>query len=74
MNKTTIPQEYWLAIQENNAAYDGQFYYGVTTTNIVCRPSCRSRVPKRENIAIYRQLETAVHEAFGHASAASQMT
>lgn len=64
MNKTTIPQEYWLAIQANNAAYDGHFYYGVKTTNIVCRPSCRSRVPKRENVAIYQELQTAIKEGY----------
>ena len=32
--------EKWQAVHQNNAAYDGRFYYGVKTTGIFCRPSC----------------------------------
>jgi AraC family transcriptional regulator of adaptative response/methylated-DNA-[protein]-cysteine methyltransferase len=35
------------------AAGDGRFWYGVATTRIYCRPSCRSRAPHRDNIRIF---------------------
>jgi AraC family transcriptional regulator of adaptative response / methylphosphotriester-DNA alkyltransferase methyltransferase len=45
--------EYWEAIATCNAAYDGVFFYGVKTTGIFCRPSCKSRTPKKENVLIF---------------------
>ena len=32
---------------------DGAFWYGVATTGIYCRPSCRSKAPRRENLRIF---------------------
>lgn len=32
---------------------DGDFWYGVATTGIYCRPSCRSKAPLRENIRVF---------------------
>lgn len=43
----------WKAVRENDAAADGTFFYAVRTTGIYCRPSCRSRRPKRENAAFF---------------------
>jgi AraC family transcriptional regulator of adaptative response/methylated-DNA-[protein]-cysteine methyltransferase len=40
----------WQAVKNNNADYDGSFIYAVKTTGIYCRPSCNSRLPKRENV------------------------
>jgi AraC family transcriptional regulator, regulatory protein of adaptative response / methylphosphotriester-DNA alkyltransferase methyltransferase len=42
----------WQAVVAGDEHYDGRFYYGVTTTKIYCRPSCRSKLPKQEN-AVY---------------------
>jgi AraC family transcriptional regulator, regulatory protein of adaptative response / methylated-DNA-[protein]-cysteine methyltransferase len=44
---------YWRAVAENDARFDGAFYMGVKTTGIYCRPSCRARTPKRENVAFF---------------------
>ncbi len=33
--------------------FDGQFFVGVKTTGIYCRPICPANSPKRENIAFY---------------------
>ena len=44
---------YWQAVRTNDARFDGAFYLGVKTTGIYCRPSCRARTPKRENIAFF---------------------
>lgn len=59
-----IPQEYWKAIVENDSSYDDRFYYGVKTTRIFCRPSCKSRVPNRENVRIFQDAEQALAEKY----------
>ncbi|MDU0202712.1 bifunctional transcriptional activator/DNA repair enzyme AdaA [Paenibacillus sp. MAH-36] len=59
-----MQDRYWQAIIGNDASYDGTFYYAVTTTGIFCRPSCKSRVPKRENVRVFPDRQTAVAEHF----------
>ena len=46
-------QEMWEAVQRSDADYDGLFFYAVKTTGIFCRPSCRSKPPKRENLRYF---------------------
>lgn len=46
-------QEKWDAVINNDAAYDGVFYYGVASTKIFCRPSCKSKKPLRENTVFF---------------------
>ncbi len=36
-----------------DAAHDGQFYFGVRTTGVYCRPSCAARRPLRKNVEFY---------------------
>ncbi|MBC1811580.1 methylphosphotriester-DNA--protein-cysteine methyltransferase family protein [Listeria booriae] len=55
-----VTEEQWRAICENDARYDGKFFYAVSSTRIFCRPSCKSRVPRRENVSIFRNLEDAM--------------
>ncbi|SDD56758.1 AraC family transcriptional regulator, regulatory protein of adaptative response / methylphosphotriester-DNA alkyltransferase methyltransferase [Paenibacillus sp. UNCCL117] len=55
-----ITEERWRAILENNAAYDGQFFYAVRTTGIFCRPSCKSRPPRPDHISLFRTAEQAM--------------
>jgi AraC family transcriptional regulator of adaptative response / methylphosphotriester-DNA alkyltransferase methyltransferase len=52
------------AILNRDTKYDGKYYTGVKTTGIFCRPSCRSRTPKRENIDLYTSREAAVEAGF----------
>ncbi|MCP3763927.1 bifunctional transcriptional activator/DNA repair enzyme AdaA [Domibacillus sp. A3M-37] len=59
-----IPEEYWQAIADCNSAYDDTFFYGVETTGIFCRPSCKSRVPKKENVRILKNAHIALQENF----------
>lgn len=54
---------YWQAVRANDARFDGAFYFGVKTTGIYCRPSCRARTPKRENVAFFSTWNDA--EKFG---------
>jgi AraC family transcriptional regulator of adaptative response/methylated-DNA-[protein]-cysteine methyltransferase len=43
----------WNAVLSKDKAKDGQFYFGVKTTGIYCRPSCPSRRPLRKNVVFY---------------------
>ncbi|MBB3111181.1 AraC family transcriptional regulator of adaptative response / methylphosphotriester-DNA alkyltransferase methyltransferase [Paenibacillus phyllosphaerae] len=53
------PEEAWKAIIGNDAAYNSRFLYAVVTTGIFCRPSCKSKPPKRENVRIFPDAKTA---------------
>lgn len=53
-------EEKWQASQACNPAYDGRFFYGVKTTGIFCRPSCKSKSPKRENVVFFDTAGQAV--------------
>jgi AraC family transcriptional regulator of adaptative response / methylphosphotriester-DNA alkyltransferase methyltransferase len=64
LKKTTIPADYWNAITGCDASYDDTFFYGVTTTGIFCRPSCKSRVPNQENVRIFKNAYMALKEKF----------
>jgi AraC family transcriptional regulator of adaptative response/methylated-DNA-[protein]-cysteine methyltransferase len=54
---------FWQAVKTNDARFDGTFFLGVKTTGIYCRPSCRARLPKRENVDFYASAADA--EAVG---------
>jgi AraC family transcriptional regulator of adaptative response/methylated-DNA-[protein]-cysteine methyltransferase len=49
----TTDETRWRAIVERAPEADGQFFYGVTTTGIYCRPACASRKPRRENVRFF---------------------
>jgi AraC family transcriptional regulator, regulatory protein of adaptative response / methylated-DNA-[protein]-cysteine methyltransferase len=46
-------EDCWEAVQRRDSSFDGQFYYGVLTTGVFCRPGCRGRTPNRENVRFY---------------------
>lgn len=54
----------WEVIVNCHRTFDGVYYYGVMTTGIFCRPSCRSRTPIRENVRIFRSAEDASAAGF----------
>ena len=54
---------FWQAVKTNDARFDGAFFLGVKTTGIYCKPSCRARLPKRENVDFYASAKDA--EAVG---------
>ncbi len=59
-----LTDERWQAITHNDASYDGIFIYAVKSTGIFCRPSCKSRNPKKENVCIFSGAEQALEEGF----------
>lgn len=60
----SLTEERWQAIINNDSSYDNQFFYGVKTTGIFCRPSCKSRTPKIDNVQIFLKAEHALAEQF----------
>ena len=60
----TVNNEQWQAIIQNDKNYDGLFYYAVKSTGIFCRPSCKSRPPKKENVRIYTEAKEAIQQGF----------
>lgn len=56
--------EKYEAVIDNDASYDGIFFYAVKSTGIYCRPSCKSKPPKRNNICFYDKAEDAVKDGF----------
>ncbi len=54
----------WKAIEACDADYDGQFLYGVITTRIFCRPSCRSRLPLKSNVVVFHDASQALSLQF----------
>lgn len=52
-------EEMWEAVCRNDASYDGMFFYAVKSTGVYCRPSCKSKKPKRENICFFDTAEQA---------------
>ena len=49
----SMEQQYWKAVERRDPSFDGQFYYGVVTTGVYCRPSCGARTPLRQNVRFY---------------------
>ncbi|MGH2561672.1 MAG: bifunctional DNA-binding transcriptional regulator/O6-methylguanine-DNA methyltransferase Ada [Thermomicrobiales bacterium] len=68
MTKVSTPaansEQMWQAVLDRDRALDGQWYFGVRTTGIYCRPSCPSRRPKRENVVFLRSQEEAARAGF----------
>ena len=56
--------ECWQALQNRDASYSGQFWYGVKSTGIFCRPGCPSRRPGRAQVIFFRTAEVATAAGF----------
>jgi AraC family transcriptional regulator of adaptative response/methylated-DNA-[protein]-cysteine methyltransferase len=54
----------WDAVVHRDPSADGAFYYSVLTTGVYCRPSCPSRLARRENVAFHTTCEEAEKAGF----------
>lgn len=69
MNEQLLKQENitdwrWQAVKNKNREFDGVFYFGVQTTGIFCRPSCSSKVAKRQNVSFFVTPDEAENAGF----------
>jgi AraC family transcriptional regulator of adaptative response/methylated-DNA-[protein]-cysteine methyltransferase len=46
-------ERYWQAVLERDAAMDGEFVFGVSSTGVYCKPSCPARNPRRDRVTFY---------------------
>ncbi|HET7535911.1 MAG TPA: trifunctional transcriptional activator/DNA repair protein Ada/methylated-DNA--[protein]-cysteine S-methyltransferase [Candidatus Didemnitutus sp.] len=52
------------ALARRDAAYEGVFFTGVKTTGIFCRPTCRAKKPKSENVEFFPTVVEALHGGY----------
>ncbi|MET0440538.1 MAG: trifunctional transcriptional activator/DNA repair protein Ada/methylated-DNA--[protein]-cysteine S-methyltransferase [Casimicrobiaceae bacterium] len=52
------------AFERKDSSYEGVFWLGVRTTGIFCRPTCRARTPKRENVEFFGAPSEALHAGY----------
>lgn len=64
MKVDRLSDEIWKAIVSNDASYDNVFFYAIRTTGIFCKPSCKSRIPQKENVYIFQNAEEALSANF----------
>ncbi len=57
-------QLYRAAIARRDASFDGHFLYGVVTTGVYCRPSCKSRPARPENLRLFADCGAAESAGF----------
>ncbi|CBW73611.1 ADA regulatory protein / O6-methylguanine-DNA methyltransferase (EC 2.1.1.63) [Mycetohabitans rhizoxinica HKI 454] len=54
----------WAAVRAHDPCADGYFFFAVRTTGVFCRPSCKSRAPRRENVRFFESADAAMAEGF----------
>lgn len=64
MKADRIPDQLWNAIVSNDRSFDNQFFYAIATTGIFCKPSCKSKIPNKENVYIFQNAQEALEANF----------
>jgi AraC family transcriptional regulator of adaptative response/methylated-DNA-[protein]-cysteine methyltransferase len=62
--ENSIDPARWAAVLTRDTTQDGVFWYGVRTTGVYCRPSCASRVKRRENVRFFEDQASAIKAGF----------
>jgi len=57
-------RQMYRALVARNPAYEGVFFVGVKTTGIFCRPTCRARKPRAENVEFFASASEALHGGY----------
>ncbi|MBC7274499.1 MAG: methylphosphotriester-DNA--protein-cysteine methyltransferase family protein, partial [Streptomyces sp.] len=52
------------AVRSRDGRFDGEFFFGVTTTGIYCRPSCPAVTPRRHNVRFFTTAAAAQGSGF----------
>ncbi len=64
MYKELSFEEKYNAIGKKESLYEGVFITAVATTGIFCRPSCRAKKPKADNVIFYDTPQQAIQNGF----------
>jgi len=64
MSKLPAPAVMFRAYERHDPSFEGVFWLGVRTTGIFCRPTCRARTPKRENVEFFAAPGDALHAGY----------
>lgn len=54
----------YAALKTHDARFDGQFFVGVSSTRIYCRPVCTVRTPRRQHCQFFPSAAAAEHGGF----------
>lgn len=60
----TSEEARWGAVVRRDGTADGMFHYSVRTTGVYCRPSCASRLARRENVTLHLTCAEAERAGF----------
>lgn len=52
------------ALERRDAAYEGVFLTGVKTTGVFCRPTCKAKKPRPENVEFFANASEALHGGY----------
>ncbi len=63
MEKLNFNEMYEI-IANNDASFDGKFFYAVKTTGIYCKPSCKSKTPKKENVDFFSSIDECIKAGY----------
>lgn len=61
---SALETRWWHAVLARDAGHDGNFFFGVSSTGVYCRPSCPAKRPRRENVTFFRRPEEAEKAGF----------
>ena len=68
------PTEMYRALIERDQSFEGLFFACVRTTGIFCRPTCRARKPKLENVEFASTIQEALHRGYRPCRVCDPMT
>jgi len=65
MNTLNISDENaYKALMKKDPQYEGLFFAAIRTTGIFCRPTCRARKPKKENVEFFQTAKEAMANGY----------
>ncbi len=65
MNTLNISDENaYEALMKKDSKYEGLFFAAIKTTGIFCRPTCRARKPKKENVEFFQTAREALANGY----------
>lgn len=64
MENIYTENEKWQAVINCKKEFDSIFLYGVRTTGIFCRPSCKAKTPARINVVFFDSVDEALKAGF----------